>query len=49
MIPASLPPDRDPETAPMNHSPRADFDADVLPDAAAVYAALAAHRLEVAP
>ncbi|GAB3293325.1 amidohydrolase [Epidermidibacterium keratini] len=41
----ACPPDRDPETAPMNHSPRADFDPAVLGDAAAVYAALATDRL----
>lgn len=39
-------PDRDPETAPNNHSPRADFDPAVLPDAAAVYAELAVRKLE---
>lgn len=39
-------PDRDPETAPNNHSPRADFDPAVLPDAAAVHAALAVRKLE---
>jgi len=38
----------DPATAPMNHSPRADFEPNVLSDAAAVYAGLAAQRLEVA-
>ena len=42
----ATPPGRDPATAPMNHSPRADFDPDVLSDAAAVYAGLAAQRLE---
>ncbi len=42
----ALLPGRDPETAPMNHSPRADFDPAVLPDAAAVYAELAVRRLE---
>lgn len=41
----ACPADRDPETAPMNHSPRADFDPAVLGDAAAVYAALATDRL----
>lgn len=40
-------PDRDPETAPMNHSPRADFDPAVLGDAAAIYANLAARRLDL--
>ena len=39
-------PDRDPETAPSNHSPRADFDPGVLPDAAALYAELAVRKLE---
>ncbi len=39
-------PGLDHETAPTNHSPRADFDPAVLPDAAAVYAALAVRRLE---
>ncbi len=39
-------PGLDPATAPTNHSPRADFDPAVLPDAAAVYAALAVRRLE---
>jgi amidohydrolase len=40
----ACPPDRDPGTAPMNHSPRAEFDDTVLADAAAVYAALAIAR-----
>ena len=44
----ATPPGLDPATAPMNHSPRADFDPTVLSDAAAVYAGLAAQRLEVA-
>ena len=35
----------DHETSPTNHSPRADFDPAVLPDAAAVYAELAVRRL----
>ncbi len=39
-------PDRDPDTAPNNHSPRADFDPAVLPDAAAVYAELAVRKLD---
>ena len=39
-------PGRDPATAPNNHSPRADFDPAVLPDAATVYAELAVRRLE---
>ncbi len=42
----AVPPGLDPETAPTNHSPRADFDPDVLPDAAAVYAELAVRKLE---
>jgi amidohydrolase len=45
----ATPPGRDPQDAPMNHSPRADFDPAVLSDAAAVYAGLAAHRLEATP
>ncbi|MET0997885.1 MAG: M20 family metallopeptidase, partial [Marmoricola sp.] len=39
-------PGRDAETAPSNHSPRADFDPAVLPDAAAIYAELAVRRLD---
>ena len=39
-------PGRDPETAPSNHSPRADFDPGVLPDAATIYAELAVRKLE---
>ena len=39
-------PGLDPETAPSNHSPRADFDPGVLPDAAALYAELAVRKLE---
>ena len=42
----ALMPGLDPETAPMNHSPRADFDPGVLPEAAAIYAELALRRLE---
>ncbi len=38
-------PDQDPQTAPSNHSPRADFDPGVLPDAAAIYAELAVRKL----
>ena len=34
-------PGLDPETAPTNHSPRADFDPAVLPDEATLYAELA--------
>ncbi|TCK21483.1 M20 metallopeptidase family protein [Pseudonocardia endophytica] len=41
----ACPPDTDPSRAPMNHSSRARFDDDVLGDAAALYAALAASRL----
>lgn len=41
----ACPPDRDPATAPYNHSPEARFDDAVLPDGAALYAALAAGRL----
>lgn len=40
--------DADPAAAAMNHSPRAQFDDQVLGDAAAVYAALAVTRLEKA-
>ena len=39
-------PGSDPATAPNNHSPRADFDPAVLPDAATVYAALAVRQLQ---
>jgi amidohydrolase len=39
-------PGLDHETAATNHSPRADFDPAVLPDAAAVYAELAVRKLE---
>lgn len=45
----ACPPDRDPGSAPMNHSPRAEFDDAVLGDAAAVYAALAIERLTARP
>jgi hippurate hydrolase len=41
-------PDRDPETAPSNHSPLAAFDEAVLPDGTALYAELAARRLAAA-
>lgn len=41
-------PDLDPASAPMNHSPRAQFDDGVLGDAAALYAGLAVHRLQQA-
>ena len=34
-----------PQSAPINHSPRADFEPAVLSDAAAVYAGLAARKL----
>jgi metal-dependent amidase/aminoacylase/carboxypeptidase family protein len=39
-------PGLDHETAAMNHSPRADFDPVVLPDAAAIYAELAVRKLD---
>ncbi|MCE7078984.1 M20 family metallopeptidase [Streptomyces sp. ST2-7A] len=39
-------PDRDPETAPSNHSPLAAFDDAVLADGSALYAELAVRRLE---
>ncbi|WP_043639886.1 M20 metallopeptidase family protein [Nonomuraea candida] len=41
----ACPPDRDPSTAPYNHSPEARFDDSVLPDGAALYATLAFSRL----
>ncbi|SDJ80870.1 M20 metallopeptidase family protein [Nonomuraea jiangxiensis] len=41
----ACPPDRDPATAPYNHSPEALFDDAVLPDGTALYAALAFSRL----
>ncbi|MFB9626362.1 M20 metallopeptidase family protein [Nonomuraea helvata] len=41
----ACPPDRDPATAPYNHSPEAIFDDSVLPDGAALYASLAHARL----
>lgn len=41
----ACPPDRDPATAPYNHSPEAVFDDDVLTDGAALYATLAHARL----
>jgi hippurate hydrolase len=41
----ATPPDRDPLTAPSNHSPRAAFDDGVLAQGAALYAALAVRRL----
>ncbi|MEQ4718537.1 M20 family metallopeptidase [Nonomuraea sp. B19D2] len=41
----ACPPDRDPATAPYNHSPEAIFDDAVLPDGAALYASLAHSRL----
>ena len=41
----ACPPGRDPDGAPMNHSPLARFDDGVLGDAAALYAGLAASRL----
>jgi hippurate hydrolase len=42
----ATPPGLDPETAPSNHSPRADFDPTVLPDETALYAELAVRKLE---
>lgn len=42
----ACPPGLDPATAPMNHSPRAQFTDDVLADCAAGYAGLAMRRLE---
>ncbi|GAA1912737.1 M20 family metallopeptidase [Streptomyces sodiiphilus] len=44
----ATPPDRDPQTAPYNHSPLAAFDEAVLPDGAALYAELAVRRLAAA-
>lgn len=44
----ATPPDRDPKTAPSNHSATADFDESVLPDGAALYAELAVRRLTAA-
>jgi hippurate hydrolase len=41
----ACPPDRDPETAPSNHSAEAVFDDAVLADGAALYAELAVRRL----
>ncbi|MFI6394217.1 M20 family metallopeptidase [Nonomuraea sp. NPDC050547] len=41
----ACPADRDPASAPYNHSPEAAFDDAVLPDGAALYAALAHSRL----
>ena len=41
-------PGADPEAAPMNHSPRAQFDDAVLSDAATIYAGLAVRRLDKA-
>ena len=38
-------PGLDHETSPTNHSPRADFDPAVLPDAATIYAELAVRKL----
>ncbi len=42
----AVPPDRDPATAPSNHSAAAIFDDAVLADGAACYAELAVRRLE---
>ncbi|QYC41093.1 putative hydrolase YxeP [Nonomuraea coxensis DSM 45129] len=44
----ACPPGMDPATAPYNHSPEARFDDAVLPDGAALYATLAAARLDAA-
>ncbi|MFF9145816.1 M20 family metallopeptidase [Streptomyces sp. NPDC014861] len=44
----ACPPDRDPATAPMNHSPRAVFDDRAVLDAAVLLAELAARRLQEA-
>ncbi|GAA0941602.1 M20 family metallopeptidase [Nonomuraea longicatena] len=44
----ACPPDRDPATAPYNHSPEAAFSDSVLPDGAALYASLAHTRLAAA-
>ncbi len=44
----AYPPDRDPQTAPSNHSAEAVFDDAVLADGAALYAELALRRLGVA-
>ncbi|MFF0575798.1 M20 metallopeptidase family protein [Streptosporangium saharense] len=44
----ACPSDRDPEKAAYNHAPDAEFDDAVLPDGAALYAELAARRLETA-
>lgn len=44
----ACPPDRDPETAPSNHSAEALFDDAVLPDGAALLAELAVRRLATA-
>ena len=41
----ATPPGLDPETAPSNHSPRADFDPAVLPEEATLYAELAVRKL----
>jgi hippurate hydrolase len=43
----ACPPDRDPETAPTNHSAIAMFDDSVLADGTALYAELALRRLEM--
>jgi hippurate hydrolase len=45
----AAPPGRDHRTAPGNHSPHVEFDDGVLADGAALYAALALHRLTPAP
>ena len=46
LVIGATPPGAIRSSAPMNHSPRADFDPAVLSDAAAVYAGLAARKLE---
>lgn len=45
MLGAAMP-GLDPETAPTNHHPQADFDPSVLPLASAVHAGLAITKLE---
>jgi amidohydrolase len=46
LVLGATPPGSHPDSAPMNHSPRADFDPAVLSDVAAVYAGLAARKLD---
>ncbi|GAC1572883.1 MAG: M20 family metallopeptidase [Candidatus Dormibacteria bacterium] len=45
----ATPANRDPKTAPLNHSPEADFTESVLLDGATLYAELAIRRLAAAP